>query len=524
MITFKQYLEEKAMNAKAFAQTELRLATIAKVGFEFECFVPAGSAMHAGEDQNRDSMQIRQIDSLDEIQEYFNVTANEMRGLQRDYDNWVDERRDEWIESNLDQDLVDSEGEKYAAGRAEEEFDANHSEEISFDEFVDREFGSMYLYISGNDLEPRFGWAWETQNDSSSVYTEESASDGDGVQTETFKNIENDLSNTLGANVTTEFKGAKAHYEAGDWIVVPDSSIAGENGVGVEINSPPETLEKALKSLYTMFSWMKAHDIETNISTGLHINVSLPNIKDVDLVKLVLFLGEKHALAKFGRLGNTYTVPQLQRIANKLLDTGKLPTEADAMVKIARDAMSTSKYSSVNIEKLKDNYLEFRIAGGADYHTEYNKIRETVLRFVSALEIAVDPKAEREQYMKKLSKLLGAIEDSGGAEFQTKSIEEIMSKNMDDATKQNLDSWLTNVKAGMVDGPSSKERRDDWVSHYFIPSLGSALKGLGISQLTSKQIAELKLILKKLEVGTSDLWPGRGSDASWLLKQLGFPK
>jgi hypothetical protein len=525
MISFKKYLEEKAMNAKVYAQTEIRMAKIAKVGFEFECFVPEKSPMYVGgsDKDDRDTMPLRRIDSIDEIFEYFEVSRREQKSLQNEYDDWVDGVRDAWVEDNLDQDLVDSDGETYATKDAEEQFEKFQQRTISFSEYIDNQFGGVYKYISKRDLEPKFGWSYTRSDDSGEIYIEETTSDQDqDTQSGTFKKIEYDLSKTLGATVTTAHLGAKAHYEAGEWIIVPDASIMGYNGIGAEINSPPEHLQKALHSLDTMFKWMSRNDIQTNNSTGLHINVSLPNMENVDLVKLVLFLGEKHVLKSFNRLSNAYTAAQSSSIINKLTSTGKLPREASAMIEIAKGALSKAKYSSVHIQKLSQGYLEFRIAGNEDYHKDFNKIRETVLRFVSCLEIAVDPQAERSEYLKKLSKILDTAESAGGTEFKDKSIATLIDKYFEVKVHDYFGELMAAVKAGDVKSGSLKRGRDDWVRDEFIPELGNVLRSLDIQTLTLKQVSEIKIMLNRLEVSKDVVSKAPGRNSQWLLKEIGF--
>ena len=70
------------------------------------------------------------------------------------------------------------------------------------------------------------------------------------------------------------------------------------------------------------------------------------------------------------------------------------------------------KYTSVNphssTKRNRKNfvkYIEFRSAGG-DYLEELEKIKNTLQRYAKALMIASDPSAEREEYAKKLTKLL----------------------------------------------------------------------------------------------------------------------
>jgi putative chitinase len=64
---------------------------------------------------------------------------------------------------------------------------------------------------------------------------------------------------------------------------------------------------------------------------------------------------------------------------------------------------STEKYTSINV---KNGYIEFRSPGGDWLNDNFKEIDNTLRRFTVALSAAVDPKAYREEYLKKLYKLL----------------------------------------------------------------------------------------------------------------------
>lgn len=196
--------------------------------------------------------------------------------------------------------------------------------------------------------------------------------------------------------------------ELGTWYLEPDSSITGESGVGLELVSPPLKLTDALKFLPKVCKFMSDNDLETNESTGFHINVSVPNIDSkLDKTKLILFLGEKYAAKVFGREANIYTKPQISHMLRNVMAAGRIPKSFSTMSLTATKNISLNdKYVSVNFKHLFDGgeYLEFRIAGGKNYHERVDELRNTVLRFVRAVELACDPQAERNEYAKKLAK------------------------------------------------------------------------------------------------------------------------
>jgi hypothetical protein len=67
---------------------------------------------------------------------------------------------------------------------------------------------------------------------------------------------------------------------------------------------------------------------------------------------------------------------------------------------ISRNA---EKYTSINV---KDGYIEFRSPGGDWLNDNFAEIDNTLRRFTVALSAAVNPEAYREEYLKKLYKLL----------------------------------------------------------------------------------------------------------------------
>jgi hypothetical protein len=82
----------------------------------------------------------------------------------------------------------------------------------------------------------------------------------------------------------------------------------------------------------------------------------------------------------------------------------------------------TSKYTSINT---KEGYVEFRSPGGdwlGDYNSNKGKIENTMLRFVVALDAAMDPAKYREEYLKKLYKLLSPKDDKDTISYFAKFV------------------------------------------------------------------------------------------------------
>jgi len=193
------------------------------------------------------------------------------------------------------------------------------------------------------------------------------------------------------------------------------------------------TLEKLRALLDTVVGDNLAY---TNGSTGLHMNISVPQQDNVDYVKLIMFMGDRHLLEKFGRQSNIYAVSALGKIQkyvedpdsdNDVVNTNisrMLDKMRSGLVQLAsqhiRNQVGNSKFTSAHI---KDTYIEFRSPGG-DYismfdEDGYSDLEYTMIRLARALHIASRPELERQEYSKKLYKLLSpggkmVAPDSGG--------------------------------------------------------------------------------------------------------------
>ena len=212
------------------------------------------------------------------------------------------------------------------------------------------------------------------------------------------------------------------HEVTSSWKIVRDSSITGDGSIGIGVElctpSPPMGAKESLAHLKKIFDWMESKDIETNQTTGFHLNISFKNmIEKLDWVKLVMFLGENKILTDFNREGNRHALPASQDLIDKigkLVSSGKrgldelqpVLANSSEMQAWAKKTLTAEKYRTINFGKAAQGYLEFRAAGGEGYHREYQLIEETVGRIVTALQIACDPNIYKEEYLKKLSSLI----------------------------------------------------------------------------------------------------------------------
>jgi Putative amidoligase enzyme len=235
------------------------------------------------------------------------------------------------------------------------------------------------------------------------------------------------------------------------WYFESDSSIEPDDGtdLAIEIVSPPMPLKECLEMLDRFFKWVKQNGGYTNESTGFHMGVSMPeqDTSKVDFTKLALFLGDKYVLDEFGRMGNTYCKSALEKIESRVKSGNIDPKRAlDALrsglneiaSKILASSEGFGKFTTINP---KEKYIEFRSAGGEDYSENIEKLQNTLGRYALAMHIASDPSAQRDEYQKKMYKLLSISEDS------TDTIKELSKLSAGKATDKNIQSWYANMKS-----------------------------------------------------------------------------
>jgi hypothetical protein len=134
------------------------------------------------------------------------------------------------------------------------------------------------------------------------------------------------------------------------------------------------------------------------------------------------------------------------------------------LIELAQKALEINnhgfgKYTSINPKGGNDStrpdkergakYIEFRSAGNSNYFEDIDKLKNTLLRYAKAMSVAANPAAERNEYYKKLYKLISPPEgDPALSLFAKFAAGEISSS---DLKKQWADKQL------------EKEPKGDWV-------------------------------------------------------------
>ena len=235
-----------------------------------------------------------------------------------------------------------------------------------------------------------------------------------GYNPDVARRLASSLSDTLGVKTTVSSGYHSAKRDTTTWIFEPDGSLDADDSdaMPVEIVSPPMPLSKTLEILPKFFEWAAENGAYANDSTGFHMSVSMPDHAGdlLDYTKLAVFLGDEYVLQQFGREANTYAKSALQKIREKKGNVKAeeiLSTMRKHLNQFASRALASpsgfGKYTSINP---KNNYIEFRSAGGSNYFEDMDKIQNTLMRYARAMDIAFDPDADKPEYAKKLYKML----------------------------------------------------------------------------------------------------------------------
>jgi putative chitinase len=418
---------------------KLSAQTGALAGMEFEMIVPNTEGNDDGDLEPDYDFDQRCRSIGDAMQFFFDGDYNGRRDVERmrermqnDFQEWLDDKLyrewersgeeylEEWVPNNVDESEWNPEGlEGDDRQEALAEFIANmHADPGSsdaFDEFREELEYDESDWLDDEDLD-RMSSIENTYSMSWPHWT----SGGSGETS--IEDVADSFSNAVGRDVK-----ASSSYHSGrverpstrslHYIVEPDGSIDVDNrdDRGLEFVSPPLPIEELLSDLTKVKAWADKTGCYTNDSTGLHINVSVPGwtqgTDQLDYVKLALLLGDEHVLESFGRLGNTYAKSAMGKIVDMVrqnpnraqLLMNRMKQGLDQLATRLVHGRQTEKYTSINV---KDGYIEFRSPGGDWLNDKFPEIENTLRRFTVALSAAVDPDAYRQEYLKKLYKLL----------------------------------------------------------------------------------------------------------------------
>ena len=290
---FEQSINEIKMSPGSLRSQAANLNAL--VAIEYEMVVTGFRSGHAYAGE-------QPVNSFQDIEEFFGQnnssrTVNRViYKLEKQYDTWVrDDVQDEfdsvqgerwfvkWLEENVSEKTVaeemdvDREDVNYwdFMEYCQKESFGNHWYKTAFDEYVEQVRYNQKLsqenFLKDQGL-TTIGAVYDEFQ-----YDLEMPSD---ISEETYGNVANSLEQLLNKEVDWSSTYHGADRDEGCYIVEPDSSIIPTSegyDLPVEIVSPPQSITDSLADYRKIRSWAIVDDHYTNSSTGLHINVSLPN-------------------------------------------------------------------------------------------------------------------------------------------------------------------------------------------------------------------------------------------------------
>lgn len=266
--------------------------------------------------------------------------------------------------------------------------------------------------------------------------------DGVGIREIFYEIFSFQLQRYLGETVkfTSQDAEDESRYASGEystWVVLPDGSLTSverytSDIIGIEIVSPVMSLAGGLQDMQKILAIIANPGIlgfdslegVTSFDTGFHINLGIGG-KKIDYLKLIMLMGDQHVLDEFGRSFFEQAEPMLLTILdaidknpakaipliNQLMSkTGVTSNDMNNVVEMLTKMVPVDKFKSVNLKKLEQGYIEFRAAGGKNYHEDFDKIRKTVLSMAVWMYVATEPEIYKKEYFQSLVKFIRTMD------------------------------------------------------------------------------------------------------------------
>lgn len=221
------------------------------------------------------------------------------------------------------------------------------------------------------------------------------------------------LSQYVDGNINVHYSYHESDKNPKSWTVEPDSSVE-----GAEIVSPVfNNIDTAFSNMNKVFNMIKVY-YDTDDTTGLHVNIGTfdsDEFQNLDLLKFLLIVGGENLLKDFDREYNDYTLDNLSRLYSWLSD--KTMSDYENVIERLNDFIirTSTKMELFNFTKLKKyGYIEVRGFGNTGYERKGQVIENYVRKILRALDIAMDPNAYKDTYLKYLAK---AIEKANPSMF-----------------------------------------------------------------------------------------------------------
>ena len=358
-------------------------------------------------------------------------------GFIEDYHNYLS---DKWYEMYNDE---DDDVRREVADRMESGKDEATAKEEAKDDWIsDNQDDMLADYLSDEvNTNTMYDFMDNTGNDLNwPVYTESEnygGSDKGDLTREDLKNMfQREFSDMLTQDgyrveaINTPHKNKRMDT----WYFEPDGSLnpQDQNEGGVELTTPPMPYKRSMEYLNKVFAWAKSNGAWTGSDgdTGFHMSFSLPkmDMQNVDWVKMILMGGDDRVLRDFDRWAggnNNWAKSALKHIRDATAKGGDINSDLiiDAIrTGLTPDAkreamkyMSRGKYTSIHPkggggeeDSPEFTYVEFRSAGG-DALGQIEKVRMAALQYARSIILASDPAADRQEYAKKLYKMVAKV-------------------------------------------------------------------------------------------------------------------
>jgi len=459
-----------------------------RCGFELELIFPDTERGEEDYDNEANLDADEPIGTLDQIVDFYDGDDRAWEGAQRQEEEQFREKVIEDLMDYQDEQFFDwwgDNGEDEVREEMEAELERNVTDEEFMEEFENE--GEIFERVREREQDEHRGditWAqfWESQqieamsdlmNKYDLYWPYVMGAQGGSKPVDDWAEEISAITGK-GTNVSDTYHGEDK--VEGKYTLEPDSSLTAneDNDAGIELVSPVMPLDEAISDIEKLLNWADDNDIYTNNTTGLHMNISVPQGNDIDYTKLVLFSGDKYVLDKYDRLTTNFAPSVLTQLQNRAsqMDANlaassmqKMKTSLqDAAEEFVKGGTGMAKYSSIHI---KDGYIEFRGPGGVYTNKDVSEITDTMLRFARAMTIAADPQAHRQEYQKKLYKLLntGSGEertiDSLFAELQSGTISQVVFKKRwaNLVVKQTQNQQVLNKLDGKPDDARTQKAR-----------------------------------------------------------------
>jgi hypothetical protein len=512
LLEAQQELFEVAMNPSNLKKLAAAIPGV-QVGMEFEMVVPDAEGEEDEGELEPDYGRDERVEDIDDIIRFFGEEDdyvgqnNSSRQLDRLRDE-LEEKFYEWQSEKILEEWNSSDGEKYFGQWC---YDNVDPDEVA--EYVDKPEDLFGDRVPDEDDWKKFIYdAWTNQDDNYDnaydAFREEKQDEGDFDQQEFLRDIGirdmSDVANNVNTDISwpyyesnygggggeniesigdnfsdaigkrvytsTSYHGARRAPDA--YSLEPDGSIDASSGeAGLEFISPPMDVDEMIEDLKKVKEWADDRGCYTNRSTGLHINVSIPDysLDKLDYVKLAVLLGDKYILEQFGRLSNSYARSAIDVIKDRAKDNedvdrllkqlkGNVETIASKLLHSGR----TDKFTSINT---KDKYVEFRSAGGDWLGQNFDKIENTVLRNIVALDAACDPNKYKKEYQKALYKLLKPKNEKSDMSYFARYMSGEINRNEYISTLEKSRTERFREQGIRILKPSELEE-NDWVITY----------------------------------------------------------